>query len=110
MPGDRKSSCGARMKPIGLTLKNIKTNPYTRRTSGEPMLVHLCLGCGKISCNRIAGDDNSYSITQLLELTTEISTNLDSRLRGQNIHLVSQKEKKLIYIAIYGYDYMKYLK
>jgi len=98
------------MKPIGLTLKNVKTNPYTGRTSGEPMVVHLCLNCGKISCNRIARDDNSYTITRLLEKVNEPNTSLITRLRSLNIKLVSQKDRHLVLTAIYGYDYKRCLK
>jgi len=56
MPGDRKSKCQSKMKPLGLT----------RRSDGELMVVHRCLNCGKISYNRIAGDDNTYALLTLL--------------------------------------------
>jgi RNHCP domain len=48
MPGDRKSTCGSLMKPIGLM----------SRRNGELVLIHECLGCGKQDPNRIAADDN----------------------------------------------------
>lgn len=48
MPGDRKSTCGSLMKPIGLM----------SRRNGEQVLIHECLGCGKQDPNRIAADDN----------------------------------------------------
>jgi hypothetical protein len=48
MPGDRKSTCGSLMKPIGLMA----------RRNGEEVLIHECLGCGKMDPNRIAADDN----------------------------------------------------
>lgn len=51
------ATCGARMEPIGLSFKS----------DGELMIVHRCLSCGKISKNRIAGDDNTYSITKLID-------------------------------------------
>jgi hypothetical protein len=44
------------MKPIGLMCRN----------DGELMVVHLCLNCGKVSYNRIAGDDNTYALFELL--------------------------------------------
>ncbi len=44
------------MQPAGLTFKS----------NGELMLVHSCPGCGKLSCNRIAGDDNPYALLSLL--------------------------------------------
>lgn len=88
------------MKPIGLTLKK----------DGEPMIVHLCLNCGKISCNRIAGDDNSYSIVQLLNEPIKPDTNLIAKLCSSNITLISQEEKSLVLTAIFGYDYERHLK
>ena len=48
MPGDRKSTCGSLMKPIGIM----------SRRNGEEVLIHECLGCGKQDPNRIAADDN----------------------------------------------------
>jgi len=55
MPGDRKSSCGALMEPIGL---------MTRR-NGEMVLIHRCLGCGKEDPNRIAADDNPVLLERI---------------------------------------------
>jgi hypothetical protein len=88
------------MKPIGLTLKK----------DGELMVVHLCLNCGKISCNRIAGDDNSYSIVQLINAPTKPETDLIVKLCSLNINLISQEEKLLALTAIFGYDYESHLK
>ncbi len=99
-PGDRRSSCGARMKPVGLTLKK----------DGELMIVHLCLNCGKISCNRIAGDDNSYSIVQLMNAPIKLDTELIAKLCSSNINLISQEEEPLALTAIFGYDYESHLK
>jgi DNA-directed RNA polymerase subunit RPC12/RpoP len=56
IPGDRKANCGALMEPIGLTFKKQK---------GEIMLIHKCLKCGKISLNRIAGDDSPEAILKI---------------------------------------------
>lgn len=54
-PGDRLSNCQGLMPPIGLE---------TRRT-GEYVLLHKCEKCGKISKNRIAGDDDWNRICAL---------------------------------------------
>lgn len=56
-PGDRASSCGGIMAPVGV---------FTRRT-GEHVLVHRCEKCGQERFNRIAGDDN-------FDLATNLST------------------------------------
>lgn len=55
--GDRQSDCNALMKPIGLVTKK----------DGEIMLVHLCEKCGKISTNRIAGDDDIKRIKKVFK-------------------------------------------
>jgi hypothetical protein len=64
-PGDRGSNCGGRMKPIKTVLKDLEENPFTDRISGEIMVVHVCLVCGKVQANRIAGDDNAELIYEL---------------------------------------------
>jgi RNHCP domain-containing protein len=46
--GDRMSTCGSSMEPIG----------SFQRVRGEYVLVHRCLGCGFERFNRIAADDN----------------------------------------------------
>ncbi len=46
--GDRASTCGALMQPIGVF----------QRPNGEHVLVHRCLGCGFERFNRIAADDD----------------------------------------------------
>ncbi len=55
MPGDRKATCHALMKPVGL---------HTRR-NGEEVLIHECLGCGKRDPNRIAADDNPVLLLEI---------------------------------------------
>ncbi len=47
-PGDRMSTCGSQMEPIGTF----------ERPNGEYVLVHRCLGCGFERFNRIAADDD----------------------------------------------------
>jgi hypothetical protein len=85
------------MKPVGLTLKK----------DGELMIVHLCLNCGKISCNRIAGDDNPYIITCLLEAPSTLSKEITTGLTSQSIMLLNQDDKKDVLTALYGYGYLK---
>ncbi len=46
--GDRASTCGALMQPIGAF----------QRPNGEHVIVHRCLGCGFERFNRIAADDD----------------------------------------------------
>jgi hypothetical protein len=48
VPGDRASSCGGSMAPVGA---------FTR-PKGEHVVVHRCLTCGFERYNRIAADDD----------------------------------------------------
>lgn len=43
------------MKPVGVVI----------RKDGEMLLVHQCQGCGYVSKNRIAGDDNEELLRAL---------------------------------------------
>jgi hypothetical protein len=54
-PGDRMSSCGGIMNAFGVE---------SRRT-GEFVLLHRCVKCGKVSKNRIAGDDDFEKVISL---------------------------------------------
>ncbi len=65
MPGDRKSNCRGLMKPIGLTFKNEGLDKYGHARTGEIMIIHQCVLCGKILNNRIAGDDNPKKILEI---------------------------------------------
>ena len=55
LPGDRQSRCRGPMEPSGITI----------RRSGEYVLTHKCTKCGKLSLNRIAGDDDFDLILNL---------------------------------------------
>jgi hypothetical protein len=73
------------MKPMGLSCKN----------TGELVVVHLCLNCGKISRNRIAGDDNTYALLGLLE-----DQNGSSTTRYPEI--LTTKDIQQVHSALFG--------
>ena len=54
-PGDRDSDCLSSMEPIAITV----------RKDGEWVLIHRCNGCGTLSSNRIAGDDNPLLLVRI---------------------------------------------
>jgi hypothetical protein len=97
------------MAPLGLTFKNIKTNRYTGRTSGELMIVHYCVNCCHISCNRIAGDDNNYSISCLLDEPKILNDKIQKQLKEANIALLNQNDREEVLASIYGFNYQKYI-
>lgn len=55
VPGDRAACCGAVMDPVTVWV----------RRAGEWALVHRCRACGRLSSNRIAGDDNETLLLSL---------------------------------------------
>ncbi len=65
------------MRPIGLTVKRV-WKKYGEE-DGELMIIHQCEGCGKISINRIASDDNE----QLLLAVFQDSKKLDEQTLGK---------------------------
>ena len=87
------------MKPIGLTYK----------PDGELMVVHLCLNCSKITCNRIAGDDNSHVVVCLLEELNNLNMEIITRLISRGITLLTQNDKQNVLTILYGYDYLSRL-
>lgn len=70
------------------------------------MVVHLCLSCGKVSLNRIAGDDNPYVITCLLKERNSLGKGVITKLTSQGIMLLNKDNKKDVLTALYGYDYL----
>jgi len=97
------------MQPIGLTLKNIRVNPYTQKPSGEIMLVHYCLACGRISCNRVAGDDNAYAIICLLKESRPVDELAAIKLEELNIGLLTPDNEDLVARALLGNQYQSFL-
>jgi hypothetical protein len=97
------------MMPIGLTFKGITYNLYAEKSSGEIMVVHACLTCGRISSNRIAGDDNAYAVIKLLEESGKQNTEIITRLTGLRIRLLSLENRDQILIALFGKNYHQYI-
>ena len=62
-PGDRASTCGGLMEPVGSFV----------RGKGEHVVVHRCLGCGFQRHNRIAGDDDYERVLSLPSLKPRIT-------------------------------------
>lgn len=81
--GDRSSTCLASMEPLGLTIK---------RDGGELMIVHRCVGCGKIGKNRTAGDDNAASVEALLERSVALDERTTAELADEGIELCHDRE------------------
>ena len=101
--GDRRSACGARMCPIGLTVKKVHKK-YTVNGQGELMLIHHCSSCGKISINRIASDDSSGALISLYHAAEDISDEFIGKLAEQNIHLLSAGDLTTVFSQLFGWQ------
>jgi hypothetical protein len=97
------------MQPIGLTLKTGKVNRYAKEISGEIMLVHYCLACGRISCNRIAGDDNACAVIRLLNEPLEMEPDLMGEISAWNISLLTLSDEDMVTRALFGNAYSSFI-
>ncbi len=103
LPGDRKSKCNGIMNPIGLTFKHEgKKDKYGKEKKGELMIVHECRKCGKISINRVAGDDNPNSILNVFKKSLSLNLSKIDLLKSQKIDVLSLKNEKEIKTQIFG--------
>jgi len=101
--GDRKSLCGGLMEPVGLTFKHEGEDKFSgQEQQGELMVVHRCLDCGKISLNRIAGDDEPDAILKIFKKSLKISPVFRQKLEEQGIKLAEKKDEEEIRTQLFG--------
>jgi hypothetical protein len=60
------------------------------------MLVHVCQGCGKLSINRIAADDLTYKVLELLDGYDQLGEELLRRLQEDGIHVLQSSERRIV--------------
>ena len=102
-PGDRLSACKACMKPIGLTFKR-SVKKYASHQLGELMLVHLCDGCGKVSINRIAADDDPELILDVLEQAANLDARTYDLIDQQGIVLLDTDQIDQVRQCLFGLE------
>ncbi len=91
--GDRLSACKGQMLPIGITVKSlVKKYPG----QGELMLVHRCEDCGKVSINRIAGDDDTQMLRIVLEQSANLHEDTLDLLTRQEVTLLDSTQSHLV--------------
>lgn len=103
--GDRKAECKSRMEPIGLTLKKEGVDEYGNERVGELMLVHRCCNeeCGKISINRLAGDDDIEVVMRLYESSLSLDNELRDRLYSvSSITLLTEEDREEVESQLFG--------
>ena len=95
-PGDRNSSCGGDMKPVGLTFKKGRVDKYNKFVQGEVMIVHKCTKCNKIGTNRIAADDDSDALLKVFEFS--------KNLKIKGIKTLSKEDERELKRQILGQE------
>jgi hypothetical protein len=104
--GDRLSACKARMKPVGLTFKRL-AKKYAGDNQGELMLVHLCEDCGKVSINRIAGDDVAEVILSVLENSGELAPDMYDLLAQNGVTPLIPTQADLVRECLFGVAHLQ---
>ena len=99
--GDRKSKCQGQMEPIGLTFKKEGVDKYGKVRQGELMCIHSCKLCGKISINRISGDDEVKVIKDLFEKSCG-DHQLKKILKAEDIKLLGENDRDEVKSQLYG--------
>lgn len=95
--GDRRAECQAGMKPIGLTFRIESSH-----TRGEIMLIHDCMGCDKISINRIAADDTEQLILDIFEASLALPTEHRTVLSAAGIYVAGPPDRQTIFDQLFG--------
>ena len=101
-PGDRRSDCRSKMTAIGVTLKRT-CKKYNGARQGELMVIHRCAGCGKLSINRIAGDDNAQLIFELFEESAHLAPAILAQLAEAGIHPLRPGDFTLVFTQLFGW-------
>ena len=101
--GDRKADCMSRMEPVGLTIKHTHKR-YGPPEQGELMIIHVCKGCGKVSINRIAADDDAAFIYDLFKNSADAPADWKADLLAQGIRPLGLDDLTAVYSRLFGWQ------
>lgn len=99
--GDRLSACKALMQPVGLTIKQQRKR-YGGSLPGELMLIHQCTGCGALSINRLAADDDAQEVMRVFERSARAESALLQRLADTGIRILKTAHAGLVHQRLMG--------
>lgn len=100
-PGDRMAACKAQMRPIGLTVKSARKK-YAPEKSGELMLIHMCIDCGKLSINRLAADDDGEKIMKLFSNSQQLDAETRAQLKEAHIQVLEKGDQLIVQHQLFG--------
>ncbi len=101
-PGNRASTCHARMEPIGLTCKHNGVDKYGNVRGDDIMLIHSCTGCGTININRIAGDDSCHEILDIFKRSLSMDNVQREIIEKAGISLLPPNKAEQLHTALFG--------
>lgn len=90
------------MKPIGLTCRHNGLDKYGKERCGDIMLVHLCVGCGAVSINRIAGDDLCTEILAVFNRSSTLGQSLEDTIAKAGVQMLRPDNAELLHAALFG--------
>ncbi len=68
------------------------------------MLIHECTGCGKISINRIAGDDDPLAVEQLFLASQSMHPETIARLVMADILPLKSGDFTAVFTQLFGWQ------
>jgi hypothetical protein len=98
--GDRLSACKAPMQPLALTAKRCK-NKYGHGR-GELMLVHMCIDCGDVSINRIAADDDAWTLLEVFGASSALPARTRDLLLSNGIDILPPGSLPQLQLQLFG--------
>jgi hypothetical protein len=98
--GDREAECKSKMRPVGLTVKRL--NKKYGSQQGELMIIHQCVGCEKISINRIAADDDTALLLAVFESGQNLEPELRRHIQSEGIQILGAEDKELVHTRLFG--------
>jgi len=100
--GDRAAMCGGCMPPVGLTFKQEGVDKYGMPKKGELMIVHRCNGCGEISINRLAADDDERAVLKAFVDSCAMPKEDREKISGEGIRILNEGDKEEVYTQLFG--------
>jgi hypothetical protein len=98
--GDRLSACKSPMAPAGLTFK--RRHKKYAGGPGELMLLHQCTGCGGLSINRLAADDNPAAVWQAYAASLPASPALLAAAAADGIDVLDAGQRQAVWARLFG--------
>jgi hypothetical protein len=75
---------------------------YGLQVSGELMLVHVCVGCGKVSLNRIAADDDTDKAWEIFARPPIRDGQILAQVRQSGIQALDLSAFDLVRAQLFG--------